>query len=152
MAPTINRGKKSNKSPPIFSHEFVIQNHGDIVSCLTMVAIAGLFFEVGFCCFYIFRFSTHKCSSVSEYVPFNHLVGGVDKQSICFIVCWHVMLPIGLVSFFFLASGVKITFRDQIICCQYISPGFRYIEQTFSVHKSNCTGVRGSAAQCHFEW
>lgn len=44
MAPPISR-KKSSKNPPILSHEFVIQNHGDIVSCITMVAVAGLFLE-----------------------------------------------------------------------------------------------------------
>lgn len=38
------RGKKS--SPPIFSHEFVIQNHGDIMSCVVMLIVMGLFFQV----------------------------------------------------------------------------------------------------------
>ncbi|XP_056648887.1 translocating chain-associated membrane protein 1 [Diorhabda carinulata] len=34
--------KTSNKNPPIFSHEFVIQNHADIVSCVAMVFVVGL--------------------------------------------------------------------------------------------------------------
>ncbi|XP_054622156.1 translocating chain-associated membrane protein 1 isoform X2 [Dunckerocampus dactyliophorus] len=38
--------KKSNKSPPMMSHEFVIQNHADIVSCVAMVFLLGLMFEV----------------------------------------------------------------------------------------------------------
>ena len=38
------RRPKSNKNPPIFSHEFVIQNHADIVSCIAMVFIIGLMF------------------------------------------------------------------------------------------------------------
>ncbi|KAG7263838.1 hypothetical protein CRUP_013067 [Coryphaenoides rupestris] len=29
--------RKKNKSPPVLSHEFVIQNHADMVSCLAMV-------------------------------------------------------------------------------------------------------------------
>uniref|UniRef100_A0A8C5HS38 TLC domain-containing protein n=1 Tax=Gouania willdenowi TaxID=441366 RepID=A0A8C5HS38_GOUWI len=37
--------KKSNKNPPVFSHEFVIQNHADIVSCVAMVFLLGLMFE-----------------------------------------------------------------------------------------------------------
>ncbi|ESO04583.1 hypothetical protein HELRODRAFT_78636 [Helobdella robusta] len=45
MVPPIARGKKNAKNPPIFSHEFIIQNHGDIVSCLAMIAVSGLFFE-----------------------------------------------------------------------------------------------------------
>ncbi|KAL4635184.1 translocating chain-associated membrane protein 1 [Arapaima gigas] len=38
--------KKNNKNPPVFSHEFVIQNHADIVSCVAMVFLLGLMFEV----------------------------------------------------------------------------------------------------------
>ncbi|CAG9770663.1 unnamed protein product [Ceutorhynchus assimilis] len=34
--------KTSNKNPPILSHEFVIQNHADIVSCVAMVFVIGL--------------------------------------------------------------------------------------------------------------
>ncbi|KAH9496700.1 Translocating chain-associated membrane protein 1-like 1 [Bulinus truncatus] len=42
MAP---RRSKSSKNPPIFSHEFFIQNHADIVSCIAMVFIIGLMFQ-----------------------------------------------------------------------------------------------------------
>ncbi|XP_019875204.1 translocating chain-associated membrane protein 1 [Aethina tumida] len=38
--------KSSNKNPPILSHEFIIQNHADIVSCLAMVFVVGLMFQV----------------------------------------------------------------------------------------------------------
>ncbi|KAM3860645.1 translocating chain-associated membrane protein 1 isoform 2-T2 [Diretmus argenteus] len=38
--------KKTNKNPPVLSHEFVIQNHADIVSCVAMVFLLGLMFEV----------------------------------------------------------------------------------------------------------
>lgn len=38
--------KKSTKSPPVLSHEFVLQNHADIVSCVAMVFLLGLMFEV----------------------------------------------------------------------------------------------------------
>ncbi|XP_078038299.1 translocating chain-associated membrane protein 1 [Augochlora pura] len=34
--------KNSNKNPPILSHEFVIQNHGDIVSCVALIFVTGL--------------------------------------------------------------------------------------------------------------
>lgn len=39
-------GRKPNKNPPIFSHEFVIQNHADIVSCVVMVFLVGLMVQV----------------------------------------------------------------------------------------------------------
>lgn len=35
----------NQKSPPIFSHEFIIQNHADIVSCVAMVFVVGLMFQ-----------------------------------------------------------------------------------------------------------
>lgn len=38
--------KASSKNPPIFSHEFVIQNHADIVSCVAMVFVVGLMVQV----------------------------------------------------------------------------------------------------------
>ncbi|KAM7405004.1 hypothetical protein PAMP_012295 [Pampus punctatissimus] len=38
--------RKKNKSPPVLSHEFVIQNHADMVSCLAMIILLGLMFEV----------------------------------------------------------------------------------------------------------
>uniref|UniRef100_A0AAY5EGG3 TLC domain-containing protein n=1 Tax=Electrophorus electricus TaxID=8005 RepID=A0AAY5EGG3_ELEEL len=38
--------KKNNKNPPVFSHEFIIQNHADIVSCVAMVFLLGLMFEI----------------------------------------------------------------------------------------------------------
>ncbi|XP_064481004.1 translocating chain-associated membrane protein 1-like isoform X2 [Ornithodoros turicata] len=38
--------RTGNKTPPIFSHEFVIQNHADIVSCVAMVFVVGLLFQV----------------------------------------------------------------------------------------------------------
>jgi len=37
--------KTSNKNPPILSHEFVIQNHADIISCVAMVFVVGLMNE-----------------------------------------------------------------------------------------------------------
>lgn len=40
-------GRKSSKNPPILSHEFVIQNHADIVSCVAMIFVIGLMLQVG---------------------------------------------------------------------------------------------------------
>lgn len=42
--------KSSNKNPPFFSHEFVIQNHADIVSCVAMVFVVGLMLPVSIYC------------------------------------------------------------------------------------------------------
>ncbi|XP_018333013.1 translocating chain-associated membrane protein 1 isoform X2 [Agrilus planipennis] len=37
--------KSSNKNPPVFSHEFIIQNHADIVSCIAMVFVVALMIQ-----------------------------------------------------------------------------------------------------------
>jgi translocating chain-associated membrane protein 1 len=41
----IKRRTGSSKNPPILSHEFMIQNHADIVSCVAMVFVLGLLFQ-----------------------------------------------------------------------------------------------------------
>ena len=33
-------------NPPIFSHEFIIKNHADILSCLSLVVFVMLMFQV----------------------------------------------------------------------------------------------------------
>lgn len=38
--------KTSTKNPPILSHEFVIQNHADIVSCFALIFVVGLMLQV----------------------------------------------------------------------------------------------------------
>lgn len=38
--------KSSTKNPPFLSHEFVIQNHADIVSCFAMIFVVGLMIQV----------------------------------------------------------------------------------------------------------
>jgi len=55
----VPRRGKSNKNPPIFSHEFIIQNHADIVSCVAMVLVIGLMFQVSvtLCCVAFVEFS-----------------------------------------------------------------------------------------------
>jgi len=40
------RKKPGNKTVPYLSQEFLIQNHGDIATCICMVFIIGLMFQV----------------------------------------------------------------------------------------------------------
>ncbi|XP_038208100.1 translocating chain-associated membrane protein 1 [Zerene cesonia] len=58
-------GRKTNKNPPIFSHEFVIQNHADIVSCVVMVFLLGLMVQ-----------STSSIASL--FISLHHNVSGVE--------------------------------------------------------------------------
>ena len=56
--------KKKTKSPPILSHEFVIQNHADIVSGILCVCLVGFFFEVSLLnCVLFFKLTEIFCSN-----------------------------------------------------------------------------------------
>ncbi|PAV78368.1 hypothetical protein WR25_04821 [Diploscapter pachys] len=47
MVETRRAGPRHKKSsPPILSHEFVIQNHGDIITCFVMLFLFGLMFPL----------------------------------------------------------------------------------------------------------
>ncbi|XP_011499145.1 PREDICTED: translocating chain-associated membrane protein 1-like 1 [Ceratosolen solmsi marchali] len=56
--------KSSNKNPPMLSHEFVIQNHADIVSCVAMVFVLGLMVQVTSPWAYTFIAIHHNVSSL----------------------------------------------------------------------------------------
>ncbi|EFN85260.1 translocating chain-associated membrane protein 1 [Harpegnathos saltator] len=58
--------KNSSKNPPIFSHEFVIQNHADIVSCVAMVFVVGLMVQVTSSWAYTFIAMHHNVTNPIE--------------------------------------------------------------------------------------
>lgn len=59
--------KPTNKNPPFFSHEFVIQNHADIVSCVAMVFVAGLMLPA-------------TASTATVFVGLHHNTTGADPS------------------------------------------------------------------------
>lgn len=59
--------KTSNKNPPILSHEFVIQNHADIISCVAMVFVVGLMNE-------------STASFASAFISLHHNVSGEEAS------------------------------------------------------------------------
>jgi len=67
MAPP--RRGKSSKNPPILSHEFIIQNHADIVSCVAMVLVIGLMFQVTSPITSMFVTLQHNVTVEAEGVP-----------------------------------------------------------------------------------
>nr|XP_012217923.1 PREDICTED: translocating chain-associated membrane protein 1 [Linepithema humile] len=58
--------KSSNKNPPILSHEFIIQNHADIVSCVAMVFVIGLMIQVTSPWAYMFIAIHHNVTNTTE--------------------------------------------------------------------------------------
>lgn len=63
------KGKKSGKNPPIMSHEFVIQNHADIVACVAMVFVVGLMFQVSSGLASVFIVMQHNTTAPVETMP-----------------------------------------------------------------------------------
>lgn len=59
--------KTSSKNPPFLSHEFVIQNHADIVSCIAMVFVVGLMLQA-------------TSSIASVFVALHHNLTGADPS------------------------------------------------------------------------
>ncbi|CAH0390891.1 unnamed protein product [Bemisia tabaci] len=55
--------KTTSKNPPILSHEFVIQNHADIFSCVAMVFIIGLMVQATSPLAYMFIGLSHNASA-----------------------------------------------------------------------------------------
>uniref|UniRef100_A0A4W2D3K9 Translocating chain-associated membrane protein 1 n=1 Tax=Bos indicus x Bos taurus TaxID=30522 RepID=A0A4W2D3K9_BOBOX len=62
--------KKSSKNPPVLSHEFVLQNHADIVSCVAMVFLLGLMFEI-----------TAKVSIIFVTLQYNVTLPATEEQA-----------------------------------------------------------------------
>lgn len=59
--------KLSSKNAPILSHEFVIQNHADIVSCFAIVFVVGLLVQ-----------STSHIASI--FITLHHSISGADPS------------------------------------------------------------------------
>jgi len=62
-------GKKTTKNPPIMSHEFIIQNHADIVACVAMVFVVGLMFQATNGMAAVFISLQHNVSLPVETMP-----------------------------------------------------------------------------------
>lgn len=70
------RRPRSTKSPPVFSHEFVIQNHADITSCVAMVFVIGLMFQ-----------ATSPIASMFVALQHNVTVNITDSNPITLYTC-----------------------------------------------------------------
>ncbi|XP_061522620.1 translocating chain-associated membrane protein 1 [Phycodurus eques] len=88
--------KKSTKSPPVMSHEFVIQNHADIVSCVAMVFLLGLMFEVTskFAVLFItVQYNVTISTNGPEETAVNHFHNGIkDLATILFYMLVAIIM------------------------------------------------------------
>ncbi|XP_045596663.1 translocating chain-associated membrane protein 1 isoform X2 [Procambarus clarkii] len=77
--------RKSNKNPPIFSHEFIIQNHADIVSCVAMVFVLGLMFQATAPLASVFIAVQHNASDMeTAEAPMTYTYGTRDTAAVFF--------------------------------------------------------------------
>lgn len=78
--------KNSNKNPPILSHEFVIQNHGDIVSCVALIFVTGLMVQATSPWAYTFIALHHNVTSDIEEptAPIKYTTGWKDACGVFF--------------------------------------------------------------------
>jgi len=83
--------KSSNKNPPIFSHEFIIQNHADIVSCIALVFVIGLMIQATSPLAYMFIALHHNVSleQTTPDMPYLYTYGLKDLCVVFFyfLIC-----------------------------------------------------------------
>ncbi|KAA0190827.1 Translocation-associated membrane protein 1 [Fasciolopsis buskii] len=69
---TVRPVRKKSKNPSYFSHEFIISNHGDIVSFFAMIIVMGLLYKVSLCSPYVIASQgTHSLSSTFLFIQHN---------------------------------------------------------------------------------
>jgi len=80
--------KSSNKNPPILSHEFIIQNHADIVSCIAMVFVIGIMVQATAPIASIFISLQHNVTEATADVQL-YQPGGKDWAAVFFysLIC-----------------------------------------------------------------
>uniref|UniRef100_A0A8D0FFM9 TLC domain-containing protein n=1 Tax=Strix occidentalis caurina TaxID=311401 RepID=A0A8D0FFM9_STROC len=89
--------KKSNKNPPVLSHEFIVQNHADIVSCMAMIFLLGLMFEF-----------TAKAAVIFVTLQYNVTIPATDVQSAETISLYHYGIKDLATIFFYMLVAIII--------------------------------------------
>uniref|UniRef100_A0A673T803 Translocating chain-associated membrane protein 1 n=1 Tax=Suricata suricatta TaxID=37032 RepID=A0A673T803_SURSU len=86
--------KKSTKNPPVLSHEFILQNHADIVSCVAMVFLLGLMFKI-----------TAKASIICVTLQYNVTLPATEEQAPeSASVYYYGIKDLAMVSFYMLVA------------------------------------------------
>ncbi|KAG0724286.1 Translocating chain-associated membrane protein 1-like 1 [Chionoecetes opilio] len=79
--------RRANKNPAILSHEFVIQNHADIVSCVAMVFVLGLMFQATAPLASVFIAVQHNATdpeTLAPDSPMRYTYGSRDNAAVFF--------------------------------------------------------------------
>lgn len=120
MAPIKGRKSAANKNLPVLSHEFVIQNHADIVSCVAMVIVIGLMVQVsGFV--------------GAEFLPPDAYALGPDGHFVL-----RPSIKISFFFFFFLSFQLTSPVSSLFVALQYAQAA----EQNQNVLQTYGTGLK----------
>ncbi|KAF4803153.1 Translocating chain-associated membrane protein 1-like 1 [Turdus rufiventris] len=104
--------KKSNKNPPVLSHEFIVQNHADIVSCMAMIFLLGLMFEI-----------TAKAAVIFVTLQYNVTIPATEEQSAETISLYHYGIKDLATIFFYMLVAIIIhaIIQEYVLDENYIS-------------------------------
>ncbi|GFR31898.1 translocating chain-associated membrane protein 1-like 1 [Trichonephila clavata] len=83
--------RTGSKNPPILSSEFLIQNHADIVSCLAMVFVIGLLFQVSAPLASVFVVMQHNVTEAVESTDIVLYTYG--RQDVC-VISFYFLIAI----------------------------------------------------------
>ncbi|XP_035223388.1 translocating chain-associated membrane protein 1-like [Stegodyphus dumicola] len=81
--------RSGTKNPPIFSSEFFIQNHADIISCISMVFVIGLLFQVSAPIASVFVAMHHNVTEALE--PSDIVLYTYGRQDVCVITFYFLI-------------------------------------------------------------
>ncbi|OWK51638.1 Translocating chain-associated membrane protein 1-like 1 [Lonchura striata] len=104
--------KKSNKNPPVLSHEFIVQNHADIVSCMAMIFLLGLMFEI-----------TAKAAVIFVTLQYNVTIPATEEQSAETISLYYYGIKDLATIFFYMLVAIIIhaIIQEYVLDENYIS-------------------------------
>uniref|UniRef100_A0A8D0G896 TLC domain-containing protein n=1 Tax=Sphenodon punctatus TaxID=8508 RepID=A0A8D0G896_SPHPU len=89
--------KRVNKNPPVLSHEFIVQNHADIVSCVAMVFLLGLMFEI-----------TAKAAVIFVTLQYNVTIPATEEQFTATTSLYHYGIKDLATVFFYMLVAIII--------------------------------------------
>lgn len=88
------RPGSNNKVLPYLSHEFVIQNHGDIATCLCTVFIIGLMFQVTTPLASTFIAPKHNMSEMNATNPATSVLYTYGPKDLCLLFFYTIVAVI----------------------------------------------------------
>jgi len=88
------RKRPGTKQLPYLSHEFIIQNHGDIATCLCMVFIVGLMFQTTTPLASTFIVPKHNLTEMNATTPVNTVIYSNGPKDLCLLLFYTIVAVI----------------------------------------------------------